>query len=183
MTVFEALPAGPFSIVLADPPWKHPGTNTGPNASPGAADYPIVSTKDLLTLPVADTLAKDALLFMWTVGPMVADAIRLGEAWCGRFITVAFVWDKQRTTVGFHTMPQTEFVFLFGRGRVLANRGTRNERQLVRCERGGHSRKPEIVQDAIDRMYPAAEKLELFARRARVGWTTWGNQIDVESIL
>lgn len=41
-----------------------------------------------------------------------------------------------------------------------------------------HSRKPEIVQDRIDRMYPHVRRLEMFARRARPGWEVWGNQVE-----
>lgn len=39
-----------------------------------------------------------------------------------------------------------------------------------------HSAKPEILQDRLEKMYPKANKLEMFARRSRSGWTCIGNE-------
>ena len=41
---------------------------------------------------------------------------------------------------------------------------------------GTHSSKPEKVQDAIDLMFPDGHKIELFARRQRLGWRCIGNE-------
>lgn len=43
--------------------------------------------------------------------------------------------------------------------------------------RSGHSRKPEIFQDMIEKMSPGPY-LELFSRRKRPGWTVWGDEIE-----
>ena len=177
MTEFAPLPSGPFDIVLADPPWQHPGTNHGPNASVGAADYPIIPLREMKKLPVAFELATDAQLYLWTSGPLLRDAIELGEAWGFRFVTLVFVWDKMKTTLGYHTLPQTELVLLFARGHKLGGRDSRNEKQLIQSPRGPHSSKPDEVQASIERMYPDARRLELFARRERAGWVAWGNQL------
>ncbi len=41
--------------------------------------------------------------------------------------------------------------------------------------RGRHSEKPDLFMDWIERMSPAP-RLEMFARRQRLGWDTWGNE-------
>ena len=41
--------------------------------------------------------------------------------------------------------------------------------------RGGHSRKPEAFYDLVESVSPGPY-LELFARRQRLGWDTWGNE-------
>ena len=76
---------------------------------------------------------------------------------------------------GFYTMSQCELCLVFRRGRIPTPRGARNERQLVRAERGPHSAKPEEVRRRIERMFPEQRKIELFARREvpggrRGGW-------------
>mgnify|MGYP003673035908 FL=1 len=71
-------------------------------------------------------------------------------------------------------MASCEFVIMGKRGKIPQPRGTRNEKQLISAKRGDHSVKPEDVQDAIDRMFPTQEKLELFARRQRPGWVCTG---------
>jgi N6-adenosine-specific RNA methylase IME4 len=39
----------------------------------------------------------------------------------------------------------------------------------------GHSQKPEAFLDLIEQVSPGPY-LELFARRQRLGWDTWGNE-------
>ena len=41
---------------------------------------------------------------------------------------------------------------------------------------GAHSEKPDEAYARMERLYPGP-RLELFARRPREGWTTWGNEI------
>lgn len=41
--------------------------------------------------------------------------------------------------------------------------------------RGRHSEKPELFMDLIEQMSPGP-RLEMFARRQRLGWDTWGNE-------
>lgn len=43
--------------------------------------------------------------------------------------------------------------------------------------RRNHSEKPELFIDLIELMSPAP-RLELFARRARLGWDVWGNEVE-----
>ena len=38
-----------------------------------------------------------------------------------------------------------------------------------------HSRKPDAFLDLVERVSPAP-RLEMFARRQRLGWDTWGNE-------
>lgn len=40
-----------------------------------------------------------------------------------------------------------------------------------------HSSKPEDLQDALEIMFPSGDKLELFARRIRSGWTCLGDEV------
>jgi len=48
--------------------------------------------------------------------------------------------------------------------------------QVVLAPVGAHSEKPSEVYSRIERLYPGPY-LELFARKPRDGWTTWGNEI------
>ncbi|TSA41466.1 MAG: hypothetical protein D4R57_00535 [Verrucomicrobiales bacterium] len=50
--------------------------------------------------------------------------------------------------------------------------------------RGKHSEKPEAFQDMVEQV-SVGPYLELFARRQRLGWATWGNEAlnHVELVL
>ena len=41
-----------------------------------------------------------------------------------------------------------------------------------------HSQKPDCAYDLIERYYPKAPKIELFARQVRDGWACFGNEIE-----
>ena len=53
--------------------------------------------------------------------------------------------------------------------------------QLVRSPRKEHSEKPVEVIQAIEKMFPAQERIELFARRKTKGWSVWGLDMLTES--
>lgn len=53
----------------------------------------------------------------------------------------------------------------------------KSQRSVSFAENLKHSAKPEHLQNSLDLMFPTAEKLELFARRIRPGWTCLGNEI------
>jgi N6-adenosine-specific RNA methylase IME4 len=41
---------------------------------------------------------------------------------------------------------------------------------------GAHSEKPDVFYEIIEEHYPTLPKFEMFARRARDGWASWGNE-------
>lgn len=65
-------------LLLADPPWQYSN-----KASNGAAEnhYPTMTLADMMTLPVANIAADDAVLCMWYTGNFVAEAMSLAKAW------------------------------------------------------------------------------------------------------
>ena len=58
--------------------------------------------------------------------------------------------------------------------KLLANK---SQRSVSFGENLRHSAKPEHLQNSLEIMFPTAQKLELFARRIRPGWTCLGNEI------
>ena len=190
--LYPPLPEGPYDVIYADPPWDYGGklqydrssiksVNQGFEKkvfiSSSSFQYPTLKLRELQALDVASLAAEDCLLFLWTTGPQMANAIALGESWGFSYKTVAFVWDKQLHNPGRYTLSQTEFVLAFKKGRFPTPRGARNVRQLVSCRRGRHSEKPEAVIEGITRMFPQQRKLELFARKNWEGWDNWGLEI------
>ena len=126
---------------------------------------------------MSDIAEDDCLLFLWATSPHLDQAIELGKAWGFEWATVAFVWDKQKVNPGFYTLSQCELCLVFKRGKIPQPRGARNIRQLVSAKRGPHSSKPEEVRNRIDKMFPAQQKIELFARSMtppNPKWSLWG---------
>lgn len=187
--LYPALPDKKYQVIYADPPWDYGGKlqydktvikdeNVGFNKkiflSSATFKYPTVKLKDLMKLDVASIADIDCVLFMWTTGPQMQNSIELGKAWGFDYKTVAFVWDKMVHNPGRYTLSQTEFVLVFRKGRFPEPRGARNVKQLVTVHRGEHSVKPIEVIEGITKMFPAQDKIELFARSSYIGWDNWG---------
>ena len=82
-----------------------------------------------------------------------------------------------RLGMGRQTRQNAEFCYLGRRGRGL-ERLDAGVNSVVFAPRMRHSRKPDEVHRRLERLYgPACRRLELFARRPKPGWCTWGNEI------
>ena len=187
--IYPKLPNKKYQVIYADPPWDYGGKmqydkttikseNEGFKReiflSSASFKYPTLKLKELMLLDVNGIATEDCILFMWTTGPQLENAVKLGNAWGFEYKTVAFVWDKMVHNPGRYTLSQTEFVLAFKKGRFPTPRGARNVRQLVTVHRGEHSEKPIQVIDGITKMFPQQNKIELFARNNYVGWDNWG---------
>jgi N6-adenosine-specific RNA methylase IME4 len=117
-------------------------------------------------------------------------AIATIDKWGLFYRGVAFVWIKTKKNdptmpIGAQGVrpsivkPTCELVLAAsrqskGRPYPLSDEGIR---QVVLSPKQEHSRKPDEVQERIEAMYPYASKLEMFARRKRAGWDSWGDEI------
>jgi N6-adenosine-specific RNA methylase IME4 len=195
-SLYPELPNKKFDIIYADPPWHYNGKLQFDKSSKSVDQidlsrnifissatfkYPTLKTSELMEIPIHEIAKDDCLLFMWTSNPHLAQAIELGEAWGFEYKTVAFVWDKMNHNPGQYTLSNCELCLVFKRGRIPKPRGARNIQQLVRSPRKKHSEKPIEVIQAIDKMFPTQERIELFARRKTKGWSVWGLDVFKES--
>lgn len=175
-----------FDVLYADPPWDYKGQTQhggkGTSDTGGAAKhYSTVTLADLKRLNVSDLAADNALMFMWSSSPHLDQALELMRAWQFEWLTVGFVWDKQRVNPGFYTMSQCEVCLIGRKGELLEPAQTTH--QLVHELRGEHSAKPETVRKRIEQMFPTHHKLELFARSAVPHWSVWGNEVESDVVL
>lgn len=175
------LPEKRYDIIYADPPWDYKGQvqhsgEGGPETGGAAVHYPTLTLSELKALDVSSLANSDCLLFLWTTGTHLDQAIELGKAWRFDYKQVAFVWDKQRTNPGYYTLTQCEYVLVFKRGTRPDDR-LAMPRQFVSELRGKHSAKPKEVANRIVTMYPEASRIELFARDESDDFDVWGNEV------
>lgn len=83
-----------YEIIYADPPWDYDDkANSGKRGA--SHKYQCMDLQDIMALPVKRLAAPNSVLFMWHVGPMPMEAIKVAEAWG---FTVrnfkAFTWVK-----------------------------------------------------------------------------------------
>lgn len=157
----------------ADPPWQL-GNPDGAHAP--EQHYPCMPLAEIKALDVP--AAENAVLFLWAVGSLLPDAFELIRAWDYTY-KGNVVWDKQSPGLGTWVRYQHEQLLIATRGNWSPADGQDRSASVVRAKRGRHSEKPLAFYELIERMYPRASKLELFARgKARPGWQAWGNEAD-----
>jgi len=171
-------PARKFKCIVADPPWRYKGTLPGfkkDRLSRSAVPYNTMTIDEIAALPVEQCADKDAHLYLWTTNTHLFETRKIIEAWGFKYSTLLVWCKKPRGFAGFPTFNVcAEYILFCRRGSLKAK--TRIDCNWWKYPRGKHSAKPEEFQDMIETVSPGPY-LELFARRQRLGWTVWGNEV------
>ena len=176
-----------FGVILADPPWKFSDnlkyekrdkTVRGANFM-----YPTLNLAEIRALPVQELSADNALCGIWVPSAFLKAGLDVLEAW-GFTYKQLWVWGKRsksdptRLAFGMGRLARNchEPLLVGTRGKYTKHLRNHSQRNLFMHPTMKHSEKPESVQDSLDLMFPQWDKLELFARRPRPGWTCIGNE-------
>ena len=167
------IPKG-FAVIYADPPWKNDvySEDTGSEKSP---PYPVMELPEIMDLCAGDNspATDDAVLYLWTTGNRIEQALKVMTAW-GFTFKSSWIWDKEVMGTGRWVRDRHELILIGTRGSIPAPAPS-DVPVSVYCEkRGAHSVKPVFFADQISKMYPDLPKLELFGRASRDGWASWG---------
>lgn len=166
------LPPDIFSVIYADPPWKY--SNEGFEYS-DEQEYLMMATDDICNLDIKSHVYKNAILFLWVTNPLLLDGLRVLDAWGFQYKT-NLVWVKNIHSFGFYVLGKHELLLIGVRGSMTPKQKTA-PMSVLESPRRKHSQKPDEMYDIIERMYPEGKYLEMFARRTRDGWTSWGNEV------
>lgn len=193
-----------FKTIVADPPWPMPETGkcsprkrtdkyegkNGRIIDPSwwerttgkttRLPYQTMSLEEIQSLPVLSFSEQNSHLYLWTTNKFLEPAFQICGAWGFRVSTV-LTWCKPPQGIGFGGTycNTTEFCLFCRRGNLKAIRRVDSTWwEWSRPYQNGvmsHSEKPEAFIDMVETVSPGPY-LELFARRNRLGWSTWGNE-------
>jgi N6-adenosine-specific RNA methylase IME4 len=137
----------------------------------------------ILELPVADLAAADCRLFLWVTPELYREGVgvQVARAW-GFTPADELIWEKPNFGMGRFPRRCHEPCLVAQRGKPEL-RGPLDVRSVQRWSQrhvgngGGkmHSAKPDGLLDLAEARSPGPY-LEMFARRQRLGWDTWGNE-------
>ncbi len=189
-----------YRTIVADPPWDHSdgtGFSYGEAWNPVASNqgrarfgvphstgvpYGFMSVREIAGLPV-DTLAEtNAHLYLWTTQRYLHESFHVVEQW-GFTVSATLTWCKApKGFMGGAFRSSTEFCHFAKRG-SLGHKIQAPTRWFTWPRVGWtqsdpvatHSRKPDAFLDLVEQVSPGPY-LEMFARRQRLGWDTWGNE-------
>lgn len=159
-----------YKTIMLDPPW-----DINQKGKLGAINhYNLMTLDQIRNLPIPELAADDAHLWLWVPNGLVPEAIQLIKDW-GFTYRNSFYWIKPRLGLGVYLRNASETVLFATRGKApVLFKGQPN---WLFAPLQDHSHKPEEMYEVIERVSPGPY-LELFARRHRHGWDSWGNEID-----
>jgi N6-adenosine-specific RNA methylase IME4 len=189
------LPTGRrYSGIYADPAWRWEtwSRETGWDRAP-EAHYGTMTVDEIKALDVPSISAEDAALFLWATAPLLPQALDVMSAW-GFAYKTNLIWIKNRPGTGYWLRGQHEFLLIGTRGKIpcplpgmqgpsvieapdFTELIERRDSMMVEARAAGHSVKPAIFAELIERWFPGLPKIEMFARKPREGWTTWGDEL------
>jgi N6-adenosine-specific RNA methylase IME4 len=164
--------AGRYRTIVADPPWKYASAATKADAS---RHYETQTLGWILSLgDETRALAEDdAHLWLWTTNALMEEGYDVVRAWGFRPLTL-LTWCKPQPGVGYYLRNNTEHCIFATKGRPMVPDDKPTASWFV-WPRAEHSKKPDAFYDLVEQVSPP-DYLELFARRARFGWSYWGDQ-------
>jgi N6-adenosine-specific RNA methylase IME4 len=188
------LPAGPFSVILADPPWPFVAWSAKGQGRSASRHYHVEEIETIKALPVATHATRDCWLFLWCTSPHNPWLEEVMNAWGFTFSGKAFCWVKTtklahvtslsvtaapcakspwHTGMGFTTRANSEDCWLGRRGKP--SRLDKGVHELIVAPVREHSRKPDETYARIER-FCAGPYLELYARQQYPGWICVGDE-------
>lgn len=171
-----------YRTIVADPPWVYReqfASYSGNRRSGHSLPYSTLELNEIADLPIRDLADPEGCwLWLWTTNRYLASAYRLIDWWGFRYMATV-VWHKTGGTSPFSAsyvsqITDAEFIVAACVGRP-ATVEKLPSLVIERHRSGEHSQKPELFLDLIE-AFGHGPRLELFARRQRLGWDTWGNE-------
>jgi N6-adenosine-specific RNA methylase IME4 len=165
-----------YNVILADPPYDYDIKLRG-NPS---IHYKTLTDDQIYNFlkdnSLEDKIDDNAILFLWTTNPKLKEALKTIEAWKFEYKT-NIVWIKDKIGLGYYVRSKHELLLIAVKGNMQIPLEANRPESVIYHNRSIHSKKPEIVYDIIESMYPNANYLELFARNTRENWDSYGLEI------
>ena len=140
-----------------------------------------MALEEINALQVNDLAADQSHLYLWVPAKLNREGIGVACATAWGFTVVSeIVWHKPGYGLGKFPRPQHEILLVCRKGNLPftpRDVGSVQKWKQAYTTNGGktHSAKPDAAIDLIERASPGPY-IELFARRKRIGWDTWGDE-------
>ena len=178
-----------YEIVYSDPPWrqKKGGLRKSRPNQIRELDYSTMSLEDIQTFHndfLKNNTSENHTVFMWAIDKFLPETEKM-MAELGYKLHARMVWDKENGVAPAFTVRYTHEYLLWYYKSPMMKIATDQRGKFKTCFREKstkHSKKPTVAYEMIEKLYPEARKIELFARNERVGWDCFGNEVVEKKI-
>jgi len=173
-----AMPSCKYQVIYADPPWAYDSEQSTKEVS---KHYRTMELEDIIkkSEDVKKIADKNCVLYLWATTGRLDWAFPVIDAWGFKYKT-SMIWDKIEHNLGHYCSARHEILLIAGKGKStpqdskLAN--SIDSVQSIKKSKI-HSKKPDKFYEIIEKLYPKANKLEMYGREKRPGWTVWGDEV------
>lgn len=188
------MPKGKFDVILCDVP-----IGFDDQGGRGAAEnhYSTMTPGELIRMEIPTP--KNAIIFFWMSPSIMYDTTleevsaeddkgkiykvmidipiykAILDAWGFKLVKGEFSWNKEKIGVGSWNRNQHENCLIGIKGTMPTPAELFSS--VISEKRTIHSKKPLSFYGMIEKMYPKRHYLELFAKKRRKGWKTFGDEV------
>jgi N6-adenosine-specific RNA methylase IME4 len=164
-----------FDVIVVDPPWpvKKIVRKCRPNQTK-ELDYPTMSLEDISSMSIQNISSDNSMLFLWTTHAFLEASFGIMRAWGFKYQR-CLTWDKGNGMCLFGFHHRTEFCLMGYRGKIEMYPRRKAIPTVFSGKSERHSAKPDEFYRLVE---PLGEnRIDIFARKQRPGWTVWGNEV------
>jgi N6-adenosine-specific RNA methylase IME4 len=166
-------------VIAIDPPWAF--ASWGERARRVTDHYETMTIEEIKALPIKALAAEHCAVFVWVIWPFMPIWHDVLAAWGLTYSGLGFDWIKLNGNgeglhwgTGYGTRANPEPCLLARIGSPL--RLDEGVHSVIMAPVGKHSEKPDEAYARMERLF-GGPRLELFARKPREGWHTWGDEL------
>ena len=173
-----------YEIVYSDPPWrqKKGGLRKSRPNQTRELDYSTMTLGDIETFHrefLENNTTDSHTVFMWAIDKFLPETEKMMSK-LGYKLHARMVWDKENGVAPAFTVRYTHEYLLWYYKTPMMKISVDQRGKFTTCFREKstkHSKKPMLAYEMIEKLYPNAKKIELFARNEREGWDSFGNEV------
>ncbi|WP_192242934.1 MT-A70 family methyltransferase [Mesorhizobium silamurunense] len=165
-------------VIAIDCPWDFQLYSEAGAEKSASAQYETMPLSEIMALPVGHLARGDCLLLMWACEWMpLADRQAVMTTW-GFTYKTTIIWRKTTRTgkvrmgPGYRSRTMHEPVHIG----TIGNPHHKAFPSIFDGIARQHSRKPEEFYRMVEKHSPKSTRLDLFSRKTRPGWISWGKE-------
>lgn len=164
-----------YDVIVIDPPWNISKIKRRVRPNQKEMDYKTMTMEEIKQMPIKSIAKDNSTIFLWIIDKYLYEANSILEGW-GFSYHVTLAWNKGNgmCLYGFHRITEYVVVGFSGKHEAYPRRKTIPTSFIGKSER--HSSKPDSFYNYLDVL--TGEKIDMFARKKRIGWDVWGNEVE-----